>query len=193
MEPAARDSGMDFGPRVGQEQGMSRIVSSARALARAFVACSAVGIVACSTPAPRQTEPVEQPSASASTPADDPAASQPAAAPPAAPATPARPAVRRLFAAHPRTVARQVPADNDARIEAHLAAHPETPADIAAAIRGHELWVGMTEAEVVLSVGPATRREPVSEDPGAYGLFYAGEGWFLSFDENGYLYSVVER
>jgi hypothetical protein len=86
-----------------------------------------------------------------------------------------------------------VPADNDARIEAHLAAHPDTPPDIATAIRAHEVWLGMTEAEVVLSVGPATRQEPVTGKPGAHGLFYAGEGWFLRFDESGYLYELVER
>lgn len=98
-----------------------------------------------------------------------------------------------MFAAHPQTVARQVPADNDARIEAHLAAHPDTPAQIAAAIRAHELWIGMTEAEVVLSVGAASRKEPVTDRPGAYSLFYAGEGWLLGFDENGYLDRVAER
>jgi len=170
-------------------------------LARASAACAAVGAIACTTPGSRlassATEPAEASPSSASAPAaepsEQPGAQSPGTAAPAAPALPARPPLRRLFAAHPKTVARQVPADNDARIEAHLAAHPDTPADIATAIRAHEVWLGMNQAEVVLSVGPATHQEPVTGKPGAYGLFYAGEGWFLSFDENGYLYELVER
>ena len=51
----------------------------------------------------------------------------------------------------------------------------------------------LREAEVVLSVGPASRKELVPGKPRAYGLFYADEGWFLSFDEHGYLYDLVER
>lgn len=181
------------------------MMSVAQWLARASVTCAAVGAIACtiactgpgSRPASSATEPAEPSPSSASAPAaeptEQPGAQSPDTAAPPAPALPARPALRRLFAAHPKTVARQVPADNDARIEAHLAAHPDTPADIATAIRAHEVWLGMTEAEVVLSVGPATRQEPVTGKPGAYGLFYAGEGWFLSFDDNGHLYELVER
>jgi hypothetical protein len=104
----------------------------------------------------------------------------------------ARPALRRLLTAHPETVARQVPADNDARIRAYLAAHSDVPAEIAAALDAHELWAGMTQAEAELSVGPATRRE-ATDAPNGFALFYAGEGWLLRFDGNGYLNALVER
>lgn len=166
---------------------MSHLHVPARALARALCATLAASALACATP--------PQPPAPPAEPVATPVAVEPATAPaePVAPTAPARPPLRRLFAAHPKTIVRQTPPDNDARIESHLAAHPDTPADIARAIRAHEIWLGMTEAEVVLSVGPATRKEPVREQPGAYGLFYAGEGWFLSFDSGGYLYQLVER
>jgi hypothetical protein len=168
---------------------MSHLHVPARTLARALCATLAASALACATP--------PQPPAPPAEPVATPVAVEPAAATapaePVAPTAPARPPLRRLFAAHPKTIVRQTPPDNDARIESHLAAHPDTPADIARAIRAHEIWLGMTEAEVVLSVGPATRKEPVREQPGAYGLFYAGEGWFLSFDSGGYLYQLVER
>jgi hypothetical protein len=108
-------------------------------------------------------------------------------------AAPARPVLRRLLTAHPETVARQAPPDNDARIAAYLKEHPEVPAEIAAAIKAHQLWAGMSQAEAVLSVGPATRQEAIPDRPGAQALFYAGEGWLLRFDAGGYLYELVER
>lgn len=101
--------------------------------------------------------------------------------------------MRRLLTAHPETVARQVPADNDARIAAYLQDHAAVPAEIAAALRAHELWAGMTEAESILSVGPSTRREPIDGIPDGFALFYAGEGWLLRFGADGYLYELVER
>jgi hypothetical protein len=104
-----------------------------------------------------------------------------------------RPPLRRLIAAHPETVARQVPADTPSRIRRYLEAHPEVPAEIAAALDAHELWPGMTQVEAELSVGPATRREAVEDVPGGFALFYAGEGWLLRFDDHGFLISLVER
>ena len=144
----------------------------------------AVTLLACSGSEPQQA--VRQPAQNGSTQQSgrdtDPAASKPAPTP-----EPARPALRRVLIAHPDTVARQVPPDNADKVRAYLAKHRNIPGEIITAIEKHEVWLGMTDQEVELSVGPATRQE----EGGA--LFYKGEGWLFRFDENRFLTEFLER
>ncbi len=162
----------------------------ALALRLAALLLAAAGLLACrgqpergGAPVPVQPERAGAQPGSA-TPASNDAMNSPASAP--------RPALRRLMAAHPDTVARQLPPDNAARVRAYLQSHA-VPAEIARAIEAHEIWIGMTEEEVILSVGPATSREALPDRPGGHALVYAGEGWVLRFDAGGFLYELVER
>jgi hypothetical protein len=153
--------------------------SALAALVRILVTATVVTAAACSTPPPSSEIPAKAPP-------DDPMTN------PSTPET-KRPELRRILVAHPDTVARQVPADNPEHVAAYLAAHTDLPDQIVRGIQGHEIWLGMNDTEVTLSVGPSTRKEAVPDRPGAYALFYAGEGWLLRFGEDGYLYELVER
>lgn len=102
-----------------------------------------------------------------------------------------RPQLRKLFTAAPETVARQTSADHAARVSAYLETHA-LPDAISGAIRRHEIWLGMSRAEVFLSVGAPGGADAAWTDTGR-SLSYSGEGWHLKFDESGYLIEFVEH
>lgn len=104
-----------------------------------------------------------------------------------------RPALRKLFTPHPDTLKKHLTAEVLAEAQAYLDNQENLPRELRQAIESHEIWLGMTDEEVRFAIGEPTRKEQMAGEPSAFVLLYADEGWVLRFNEQGYLYELVER
>ena len=112
---------------------------------------------------------------------------------PVATTTAGRPSLRKVLKPSPEFLAHHVDEATRTAARSYLASHSQLPDEIRRGITGSEVWLGMTEEELQLVLGPPSSTEAVAGKAKHRALLYGDEGWVFRVNSRGFLYEYVER